>query len=133
MPETKRVAEEASRMGQQAQEQAMRVGQEFQAAAEGGLEAATRSISDMNRGLQAIAIEMTDFSKRRLEDVLQAWEQLLRARNFGEIIDVQGRYAQAAYNAYMSEFSKLGKMYLGTTRHAAKPLEQASRRFSSAE
>ena len=132
MPETKRTGEEVGRMGQRAQEQAMRVGQRLQAA-EGGLEVATRSISEMNRGLQAIAIEMTDFSKRRLEDVLQAWEQLLRARNFGEMIDVQGRYAQGAYSAYMSEISKLGKMYLGTTRDAAKPLEQTSRRVTSPE
>jgi hypothetical protein len=130
MPETKRVAEEASRMGQQAQEQARRVGQEFQTAAEGGLEAATRSIGEMNRGMQAIAIELTDFSKRRLEDVLQAWEHLLRARNFGEMIDVQARYAQGAYNAYMSEMSKLGEMYLGTARDASKPVEQASKRFT---
>ena len=43
MPETRRMAEEANRMGQEAQEQARRVGQEFQKAAEGGLEAASRS------------------------------------------------------------------------------------------
>ena len=35
MPETKRMAEEANRMGQEAQEQAKRIGQEFQRAAEG--------------------------------------------------------------------------------------------------
>lgn len=38
MPETKRMAEEANRMGQEAQQQAKRVGQEFQKAAEGGVE-----------------------------------------------------------------------------------------------
>ena len=44
MPETKRMAEEANRMGQEAQERAQRVGHEFQKAAEGGFEAASRSI-----------------------------------------------------------------------------------------
>ena len=79
MPETKRMAEEANRMGQEAQEQAKRVGQEFQRAAERGFEAASRSFAEINRNFQAIATEMTDFSKRRLDDVLQSWEQLLRA------------------------------------------------------
>jgi hypothetical protein len=110
MPETKRMAEEVSTMGQQAQEHARRMGQEFQRAAEGGFEAASRSFGEVNKGLQAMATEMTDFSKRRLEDVLHSWEQLLRARNFGEVIDVQTRYAQRAYEAYMSEMSKLGEM-----------------------
>jgi hypothetical protein len=45
MPETRRMAEEANRMGQEAQEQANRVGQEFQRAAERGFEAASRSFA----------------------------------------------------------------------------------------
>src|SRR3989337_1008910 len=105
MPETKRMAEEATRMAQETQEQAKRVGQEYQSAAESGFEAASRSFAEINRGFQAIATEMTDFSKRRFEDVLQSWEQLLRARSFGDVVEVQTRYAQRAYDAYTSEMS----------------------------
>jgi hypothetical protein len=36
MPETKKMAEEATRMAQETQEQAKRVGQEYQSAAESG-------------------------------------------------------------------------------------------------
>ena len=77
-----------------------------------------------------LATEMTDFSKRRLDDVLQSWEQLLRARSLTDVVAVQTRYAQKAYDAYMSEFSKLGEMYLGTAREASKATEETSRRFS---
>ena len=128
MPETKRMAEEANRMGEEVRDRALRVGHEFRKAAEGGFEAASRSLSEANRGFQAMAAEMTDFSKRRWEDVLQAWEQLLRARHFGDVVDVQTRYAQRAYDAYTSEMSKLGEMYLATARSASKPVEDASRR-----
>ena len=117
-------------MGQEAQEQAKRVGQEFQKAAEGGFEAASRSLGEVNKGFQALATEMTDFSKRRFEDVFHAWEQLLRARSFGDVVDVQTRYAQKAYDAYTSEMSKLGEMYIGMMRDASKPVEQASKRFT---
>ena len=103
-------------MGEEAQEQALRLGHEYQKAAEGSLEAASRSFGEVNRGWQAIAAEVTDFSKRRFEDILQAWKQLLRARNFGEVVDAQTRYAQRAYEAYMSEISKLGERYVGMTR-----------------
>jgi hypothetical protein len=55
MPETRRMAEEANRIGQEAQERAQRVGHEFQKAAESGFEAAGRSISEVNKGFQAMA------------------------------------------------------------------------------
>ena len=118
MSETKRMADEANRIGQQAQER-------FQT----GFEAASRSFGEANRGFQVLASEMTDFSKRRFEDVFRAWEQLLRARSFPDVIEVQTQYAQRAYEAYTSEISKLGEMYLGTVRSASKPVEESSRRF----
>jgi phasin family protein len=121
MQETESMAEEANRIGKEAQERAERMGHEYQKAVEGGFEAASRSVGEVNRGFQAIASEMTDFSKRRLEDVLQAWQQLLQARNFGDVVDAQTRYAQSAYEAYMSEMSKLGEMYLDTARSVSKP------------
>ena len=130
MPKAESMAEEATRMGHEVQEQAQKVGREFQNAAGQGFEAASRSFGEVNRGFQAMAAEMTDFSKRRMEDVLQAWQQLLRARHFGDVVEVQTRYAQRAYDAYTSEMSKLGEMYLGTARNAAKPVEETSRRFS---
>jgi hypothetical protein len=130
MADTKRMAEEAKRLGQQAQQQGRKVGNEFQELAQGGFEAASRSVGEINKGFQAIAAEMTDFSKRRFEDVFHAWEQLLRARSFGDVVEVQTRYAQRAYDAYMSEMSKLGEMHLGTARSASKSVEDTSRRFS---
>jgi hypothetical protein len=130
MPETRKMAEEANKMSREAQEQARRVGHEVQDAAQSGFEAATRSLGEVNRGFQAIAAEMTEFSKRRFEDVFRAWEQLLRARSFEDVVDVQARYAQRAVDAYTSEMSKLGEMYLDTARSASKPVEQTSRRFT---
>ena len=119
MSETKRMADEANRIGQQAQER-------FQT----GFEAASRSLSEAKKGFQAMADELTDFSKSRWEAVFQAWEQLLRVRHLGDVVEVQTRYAQRAYDAYMSEMSKLGEMYLGTARNAASPVKESSRRLS---
>jgi len=119
MQETKRMADAANRMGQEAQERV-----------QSGFEAASRSFIEANRGFQAMADELTDFSKSRWEAVFQAWEQLLRVRHLGDMVEVQTRYAQGAYDAYMSEMSKLGKMYLGTARNAATPVKDTARRFS---
>ena len=109
MQETKRMADAANRMGQEAQERV-----------QSGFEAASRSFIEANRGFQAMADELTDFSKSRWEAVFQAWEQLLRARSFPDVVQVQTLYAQKAYEAYTSEMSKFGEMYMGLVRNASK-------------
>ena len=129
MADTRRMDEEASRIGREVQETTQRMGREYQKAVERGFETASRSFSEANRGFQALAAEMTDFSKRRSEDVFNAWEQLLRARHFGDVVEVHTQYAQGAYEAYTSEMSKLGEMCLDTARSASKPVEDATRRF----
>ena len=40
------------------------------------------------------------------------------------MVDAQARYAQRAYDAYTSEMSKLGKMYVGTTHNASEPIDE---------
>jgi hypothetical protein len=121
--------EEASRIAHEVQEKTQRMGREYQKAVEHGFETASRSFSEANRGFQALAAEMTEFSKRRWEDVFRAWEQLLRARHFGDVVEVQAKYAQTAFEAYTSEMSKLGEMCLNTARSASTPVEDAARRF----
>jgi hypothetical protein len=130
MSETKRTANEANRMGEEMQERTQRMGREYQQAAASGMEAVSRSFTDANKGFQAMADELNDFSKSRWEAVFQAWEQLLRVRHIGDVVEVQTRYAQQAYDAYMSEMSKLGEMYLGTARNAANPVKASAGRLS---
>jgi hypothetical protein len=74
MPEAKSMAEEANRMGREVQEQAQRVGREFQNAAGQGFDAASRSLSEVNRGFQALAAEMTEYSKKAFDDAIRTWE-----------------------------------------------------------
>jgi phage-related protein len=83
MSETKRTANEANRMGEEMQERTQRMGREYQQAAASGMEAVSRSFTDANKGFQAMADELNDFSKSRWEAVFQAWEQLLRVRHIG--------------------------------------------------
>jgi hypothetical protein len=117
MNEVKRITEEA-------QERAS----EMTEAVEADFKTASRSLAETNRGFQAIASEINDFSKRRFEDALQSWQQCLSARSFGDVVEAQTQYAQRAYEAYMSEMSKLGEMFLSMARGAAKPVAQSTKR-----
>jgi hypothetical protein len=54
----------------------------------------------------------------------RAFEQLLRAKSFEQVIEVQSQYARMAYEAHVAELTKLGEMYADLTRNAYKPVEK---------
>jgi phasin family protein len=125
-----RVVDEARRVTQESADQAKRVGREYQRAAQNSFDAAGQTFAEANRGFQILAAEVTNYSKKSWEDVLQAWEQLLSARSLPDLIDVQTRYAQKSYEGYVSQLSRLTDLYLDWTRNMAQPVEQAIRRSS---
>jgi len=127
MQETKRMAEEGKRIGEETQEQAGRIGQDFQRAAERGLEAASQSFSEANRGFQALAAEMTDYSKRAFDDAMRTWEQLIGVKSVEKALDIQSQYAKRVYENHMAELSKLAEMYTAMMRDASKPLRDTAR------
>jgi len=128
MAEAKRMTEEVNRMGQEARDQARRVGQEFQRTAEGGLEAAGRSFNEVNRGFQALANEITNYSKQAFDDAMRTWEQLLGVKSLEQAIEIQSQYAKRVYDNHMAELSKLAGMYSAMVRDAAAPVEKAIKR-----
>jgi hypothetical protein len=93
-----------------------------------GFDAAVRSLSEVNKGFQALAAELTGYSKNAFEDGLRTWEQLLGAKSVEQAIEVQSQYAKRAYDSYMAEISKLGEMCIGLARNVSKPVEQATAR-----
>jgi phasin family protein len=79
----------------------------------------------MNKGFQAIAAEVTDYSKKAFEDSTRAFEQLIGAKSVEQAVEIQSQYAKKAYDTYIAEMSKLGEMYAGLARDAYKPVEVA--------
>ena len=99
--------------------------EEFQTVGKDGFDAAVRSFGEMNRGFQAIAAEVTDYSKKAFEDSTRAFEQLIGAKTIEQAIEIQSQYAKKAYDSYVAEMSKLGEMYVGLAQDAYKPVEAA--------
>src|SRR4029079_7549628 len=117
MQETKRMADEANRLGQQAQERM-----------QGGFEAASRSFTEANKGFQTLAAEMMEYSKAAFDDAIRTWEQLIGVRTLEQAIQIQSDSAKRCYENHMAEWRKLGEMTVALVRDASKPVEDASRR-----
>ncbi len=99
--------------------------EDFQKVGKDGFDAAVRSFGEMNKGFQAIAAEVTDYSKKAFEDSTRAFEQLIGAKSVEQAVEIQSQYAKKAYDGYVAEVSKLGEMYAGLARDAYKPVELA--------
>jgi hypothetical protein len=106
-------------------EELRNISEDYQKLSKDGFDAAVRSFAEVNKGLQALTAEMTDYSKRAFDDGCRAWEQLAGAKSFDRVFEIQSQYAKKAYDTWIAEASKLGEMYVGLARNAYKPVEQA--------
>jgi hypothetical protein len=104
-------------------------GREYQKAAETGFEAASRSFGEANKGFQALAAEMMEYSKAAFDYGIRTWGELIGVRSLEQAIQIQSDYAKRVYENHMAELSKLGEMCTGTMRDASKPVEDAQRRL----
>ena len=78
----------------------------------------------MNKGFQAIAADVTDYSKKAFEDGTRTFEQLIGAKSFEQAFEIQSQYAKKAFDAYVAQLSKLGEMYVDLARNAYKPVSK---------
>ena len=62
--------------------------EEFQKVGKDGFDAAVKSFGEMNKGFQAIAAEVTDYSKKAFEDGTRAFEQLIGAKSVEQAVEI---------------------------------------------
>jgi len=98
---------------------------DFQKMGKDNFDAVLRSYGEWNKGFQAIAVRMTDYSKQTFEDATRAFEQLVAAKSLESVVEIQSQYAKKAYDTWVAEASKLGEMYAAVARDAYKPVEKA--------
>ena len=69
-----------------------------------------QTMDEWNKSWQAIATEMTDYSKRSFEDGVATFQKLATAKSVPEALEIQTDYAKSAYENYMQQMSKIGAM-----------------------
>jgi hypothetical protein len=99
--------------------------QDLQRLGQFNTDAAMRMFGDWNKGWQAIAAEMSDYSKRAFEDGTATFEKLLGAKSLEQAFEIQTSFAKRAYDDYMHQMTKIGSMYTNLAKDAYKPVERA--------
>ena len=88
-----------------------------------GFEAMVASSTAMTKGMQAIAQEVADYSRKSVELGQGAFEKATAARSFERVIEVQQGYAKEAYESFVAQATKLGEMYSTAAKDAYKAYE----------
>ena len=75
----------------------------------------------VSKGVQAIAAETADYSKKSFEEGSAALEKLLGAKSLEKAIEIP--YAKTAYEGFVAKASKIGELYADLAKETYKPFE----------
>ena len=97
---------------------------DFQALGKDQMDVTMKSLGALSNGVQAIAVELADYSKKTFEDGTAAVEKLFGAKSLDKAIEVQSDYFKAAYEGFVSQTAKIGELYTDLAKEAYKPYEK---------
>jgi phasin family protein len=82
-----------------------------------------KSFASLSKGAQALAVEATDYTRKSFENGSAFVENLLSAKSIENAVEIQTDYVKQSYEAFVSEATKLGELYVGLARDAYQPFE----------
>jgi hypothetical protein len=87
------------------------------------MDVAMRSFGAVSKSFQAIAAEVTGYSKKSFEEGTAVLEKLMGTKSVEKAIELQTDYVRSAYEGFVSEATKLGNMYSDLAKDTYKPIE----------
>jgi Phasin protein len=92
------------------------------------VDTAMKLSGEWNKGLQAIAAEMTDYTKRSFEESAATFEKLLSAKSVAQAIEIQTGFAKRAYDSYLHQCRRSAACTPSSQRSLTSPLRMHCRR-----
>ena len=105
--------------------------EDFQQLSRTQFEATTQSAAAVSRGLQQIALEASDLSKRTIEESSAAFGKLIGVRSLDGAIQVQTDYAKTAYEHAVTGATRFGELFASMAKDAYRPFEGAMEQAQS--
>src|SRR5262245_11076001 len=88
------------------------------------VETAIKMCGEWNKGWRTISVEMTDFTKRSIEDGVATVEKLLWAKSVDQAVGIQSDFTAPTFDGYFHNLLKIGGMYAQLLKDSCRPLEQ---------
>lgn len=98
--------------------------EDFQKLGQANMDSTMKLFGDMTKNWQAIAAEMSDYTKRSFEDGTATFEKILGAKSVEQVVDLQTKFVKRSYDEYMHQMTKIGSMYAALAKEAYRPMEK---------
>ena len=98
--------------------------EEFQQLGQQNFNTALKLFGKWNKGVQTIADDMTDYTKRSIEDAAATFEKLLSAKSVEQAVEIQSGYAKRVADGYVHQLSKISS-------HCAELVRETYKRAGS--
>jgi hypothetical protein len=99
--------------------------EDFQKFSKDQLEAFTAASTTLSKGLQDIAAESSDYSKKAFAAGTAMYEKLLGARSVETAVQIQTEFAKQAYEGFVAQATKVSELYTRVASDAMKPVTTA--------
>jgi hypothetical protein len=76
-----------------------------------------------SKGIQALAAETAEYSKKSFEEGCAAFEKLRGAKSLETVIEIQTAHAKTAYEGFVVQATKLGEIYMNLAKDTSKSFE----------
>ncbi len=102
--------------------------EEMQKASQQAVDASVHGFGEMNKGMQTLATEFTDYTKKSFEDGTAAMEQFMGVRSFEQALEIQSDYIRKSCEGAVAQATKVSEICSGLSRDALKPAQKAGRK-----
>ncbi|PSC03016.1 Phasin [Alsobacter soli] len=97
--------------------------EDFQKLGKDNVDVALKSFGATSKGVQAIATETADYSKKAFESASALAEKLVGAKTLDKAFEIQSDYLKSTYEGFVAYASKVGDLYTNLAKETAKPYE----------
>jgi len=97
--------------------------EEFQSFGKDGFEAYVASSTAVTKGIQTMAQESAEFSRKSFEKGTAAFEKMTAVKSLDKALEAQQAFAKESYDAFVAQMTKFNELYIATAKEAYKPFE----------
>ena len=87
------------------------------------VEAYTKAANVAAKGAETLHNEIFAYSKQSMEDTMAATKALMATRSVHEAFELQTDFAKTAFETYVSQMTKLGEIFVATTKDSFAPIQ----------
>jgi hypothetical protein len=87
------------------------------------IDVALKSVDAVTKGMQAMAVEAVDYSKRSFDAGGVAVEKLLAVKSLDKAVAVQSEIVRSAYEDYVGQMTRMSEIVTDMAKSAYQPYE----------